>query len=85
MNRFEYKSIYTADRKYISGEIMIFENLEKIIGFFGIVIGIEIIAGLIFVLSLLYLRNQQIAGIIGSFSSMSLTCALITFFLKKDG
>jgi len=64
---------------------MIFENLEKIIGLFGIVIGIEIIAGLIFILSILYLRNQQIAGIIRSFSNLSMKCALIAIFLKKDG
>jgi hypothetical protein len=62
---------------------MIIENLEKFIGLVGVVIGIEIIAGIIFFLSLLYLRNQQIAGIIGSLSSMTMTCTLITIFLKR--
>jgi len=63
---------------------MIIDNLEKIIGLTGVVIGIELLAGAIFVLSILYFRNQYLAGVIGNLCSLSMTLGLISFFLKKE-
>lgn len=65
--------------------IIIIDNLEKIVGLVGVIVGIEILAAAIFMFSFLYFRNQQIAGLIGNFSSLTLTLGLITIFLKKDG
>lgn len=64
--------------------IIIIDNLDKIFGLVGVIVGIEIVAAVIFIFSFIYLRNQQLAGIIGNFSSLSLTLGLITIFLKKD-
>jgi hypothetical protein len=63
---------------------MIIDNLDKIVGLVGILSGIEILAAIIFTISFIYLRNPQVAGIIGNISSLSMTLGLITLFLKKD-
>ncbi len=63
---------------------MIMENLIKILGLTGTVIGIELIAVLIFTLSLVYFRNQQTAAFIGCFSMLSMVLSLIAVFLKFE-
>ena len=62
---------------------MLFADFIKIIGVLGAVIGIEIIAILIFMVSVIYLRNQQVAGLIGNFSSMSMALVLLITLLKN--
>lgn len=64
--------------------IFIIENLDKILGLVGILLGIEILAAIIFTFALIYLRNPQIAGVLGNITSLSMTLGLITIFLKKD-
>ncbi len=63
---------------------MIIDNLDKIIGLVGVCIGIEIIAGLIAIFAIIYIRNPYIAGVIGSLSSMSMSSALILLFLRRE-
>jgi hypothetical protein len=62
---------------------MIYEDFLYLIGLTGILVGIEIIASAIAFLSILYLKNPQITGIIWSISSLSMTSGLIVYFLKK--
>lgn len=62
---------------------MIHEGFINIIGLTGILVGIELIAFGISFLSILYLKNPQIAGIIWNISSLSMTSGLIVYFLKK--
>lgn len=64
--------------------LIIIDNLDKILGLVGVIVGIEIIAAIIFTFSLIYLRNPQFAGVVGNISSLSLTLGLITIFLKRD-
>jgi hypothetical protein len=64
--------------------LMIIENLDKIIGLAGVCIGIEIIAGLIAMFIIVYIRNPYIAGVIGSLSSISMSSALIFMFLRRE-
>lgn len=78
------KILNTEKRKDSSGAFMIIDNLEKIIGLTGVVVGIELLAGAIFVLSIIYFRNQYLAGVIGNIFSLSMTIGLITFFLRKE-
>ena len=63
---------------------MIIDNLEKIIGLTGVVVGMELLAGAIFIVSVIYFRNQYLAGVIGNLFSLSMAIGLITFFLKKE-
>ena len=42
---------------------MFINNLDKIIGLVGLVIGIELIAAAIFTFSILYFRNPVVAGL----------------------
>lgn len=63
---------------------MLFVDFTKIVGVLGAVIGIEIVAILIFMVSAIYLRNQQVAGLIGNLSSMSMAFVLLVTLLKKD-
>lgn len=62
---------------------MIYKGLIYLIGLTGILVGIEIIAFAIAFLSILYLKNPQIAGIVWNISSISMTSGLIVYFLKK--
>ncbi|MBZ2164787.1 hypothetical protein [Methanobacterium spitsbergense] len=62
---------------------MFIDNLDKIIGLVGLVIGIEIIAVVIFTFSILYFKNPVIAGLIGNFSSLTMISGLIAFSIKR--
>lgn len=62
---------------------MFIDNLDKIIGLIGLMIGIEIIAAAIFTLSILYFRNPQIAGLLGNFSSLGIVLGIIAYSIKK--
>ncbi|MGB9979242.1 hypothetical protein [Methanobacterium sp.] len=59
-------------------------DFMKFIGLFGTVIGIEIIAIIIFIVASLYLRNQQAAGLVGNISSMSMAIVLMITLLKNN-
>lgn len=63
---------------------MLINNLDKIIGLVGVCIGIEIIAGLIGIFAIIYVRNPYMAGVIASLSSLSMSGALIYTFLKSE-
>jgi hypothetical protein len=63
---------------------VLFADFIKIIGLMGTVIGIELVAALIFMVAVIYLRNQQAAGLIGNLSSLSMTITLIAILLKFD-
>lgn len=63
---------------------MIIDNLDKIIGLVGLMVGVEIIAAAIFTMSILYFRNPQIAGLIGNFSSLTMVLAMIGYSIKKE-
>lgn len=63
---------------------MLFMDFIKITGLLGTVIGIEIIAILIFTAAAVYLRNQQAAALIGNISSMSMAFVLMLTLLKND-
>jgi hypothetical protein len=63
---------------------MLINNLDKLIGLVGVCIGIEIIAGLIAIFAIIYVRTPYIAGVIASLSSLSMTSLLIMFFLRND-
>jgi hypothetical protein len=52
-------------------------NLDKIIGLVGLVIGIELIAAAIFTLSIVYFKNPATAGVIGNMSSLSIFLGMI--------
>jgi hypothetical protein len=62
---------------------LIIDNLDKIIGLTGVVIGIELVAAAMFMLSIVYFRSPQIAGLIGNLTILSLATGLIAYFLKK--
>lgn len=64
--------------------IIIIDNLDKLIGLVGLCMGIEIIAGLIAIFAIIYVRNPYLAGVIGSLSSMGMSSALIYMFLRKE-
>jgi hypothetical protein len=63
---------------------MFIDNLDKIIGFVGLVIGIELIAVAIFTLSVLYFKNPVVAGVIGNLSSLGMILGAIFVFAKKE-
>lgn len=63
---------------------MMYETLFKILGIVGTVIGMEIIAVIIFTFSVIYLRNQQIAALLGNMSLLGMSLGLIVSFLKYD-
>ena len=56
---------------------MIIDNLDKIIGLVGVVMGIELIAIAIFTASILYFRNPVVAGLIGNFSFLAMGLGLL--------
>ena len=53
-------------------DIMIVDNLDKIVGLVGVIAGIEIIVIAIFTVSVLYLRNPVTAGVIGNISNLTM-------------
>jgi hypothetical protein len=63
---------------------MIIDNLDKIIGLFGLMIGIEMIAIVIFTISILYIRNPVAAGLIGNISSLTMTLGIIGYAINRD-
>jgi hypothetical protein len=63
---------------------MFIDNLDKIIGMVGLILGIELIAIVIFTLSIVYFRNPVAAGVIGNMSSLGLTLGLTFAFVKKE-
>jgi hypothetical protein len=63
---------------------MFIDNLDKIIGMVGLVMGIEIIAIAIFTISVIYLRNPVVAGVIGNLSSLGMLFGTLFIFVKKD-
>jgi len=63
---------------------MFIDNLDKIIGMVGLIIGIELIAIAIFSVSILYFRSPVVAGIIGNLSSLGMMLGTIFVFVKKE-
>ncbi|WP_048189800.1 hypothetical protein [Methanobacterium sp. SMA-27] len=63
---------------------MIVDNLDKILGLFGLMVGIELIAIVIFTLSILYIRNPLAAGLIGNISSLTMTLGIIGYAINRD-
>ncbi|MBZ2165308.1 hypothetical protein [Methanobacterium spitsbergense] len=63
---------------------MIVDNLDKILGLFGLMIGIELIAIVIFTVSILYIRNPVAAGLIGNISSLTMTLGIIGYAINRD-
>jgi hypothetical protein len=63
---------------------MIIDNLDKILGLFGLMIGIELIAIVIFTISILYIRNPVAAGLIGNISSLTITLGIIGYAVNRD-
>jgi hypothetical protein len=59
-------------------------NLDKIIGMVGLIMGIELIAIAIFTVSILYFRSPVVAGIIGNLSSLGMMLGTIFVFVKKE-
>lgn len=63
---------------------MIVDNLDKILGLFGLMVGIELIAIVIFTVSILYIRNPVAAGLIGNISSLTMTLGIIGYAVNRD-
>ena len=63
---------------------MLIDNLDKIIGLVGLMVGVEIIAAVIFTISVLYFRSPVVAGIVGNLSSLSMTLGLIGFSIYHE-
>ena len=63
---------------------MLIDNLDKIIGMVGLILGIELVAIFIFTVSIAYFRNPVIAGVIGNMSSLGMTLGVIFAFVKKE-
>ncbi|WP_048190768.1 hypothetical protein [Methanobacterium sp. SMA-27] len=63
---------------------MFIDNLDKIIGLVGLIMGIELIAIAIFTLSLAYFRSPVVAGVIGNMSSLGMTLGTIIVFVKRE-
>jgi hypothetical protein len=63
---------------------MIIDNLDKILGLFGLMVGIELIAIVIFTVSILYIRNPVAAGLIGNISSLTMTLGIIGYAVNRD-
>lgn len=63
---------------------MFVDNMDKILGLVGVMVGIELIAIAIFTASILYLRNPFAAGIIGNISSLAITLGIIGYSLNKE-
>jgi hypothetical protein len=63
---------------------LIVDNLDKIIGLVGLMVGVEIIAAVIFTVSVLYLRSPVVAGIVGNLSSLDMTLGIIGFSIYHE-
>ncbi len=63
---------------------MIIDNLDKIIGLVGLIVGIELIAIAIFTASVLYFRNPVVAGLIGNFSFLTMGLGLLSIAVNHE-
>jgi hypothetical protein len=63
---------------------MIVNNLDKIIGLVGLIMGIEIIAIAIFITSILYIRNPVVAGLIANISSLTMTLGFLGYAINRE-
>ena len=63
---------------------MFIDNLDKIIGMVGLMLGIELVAIVIFTLSIAYFRSPVVAGVIGNMSSLGMTLGVIFTFVTKE-
>ena len=63
---------------------MIVDNLDKIIGLVGLIVGIELIAIAIFTASVLYFRNPVVAGLIGNFSFLTMGLGLLGIAVNHE-
>ena len=63
---------------------MIIDNLDKIIGLVGLIMGIELIAVAIFMASILYFRNPVVAGLIGNFSFLTMGLGLLGIAINHE-
>ena len=63
---------------------MIIDNLDKIIGLVGLIMGIELIAIAIFTASIIYFRNPVIAGLIGNFSFLTMGLGLVGLSINHE-
>jgi xanthosine utilization system XapX-like protein len=63
---------------------MFIDNLDKIIGMVGLMLGIELVAIFIFTVSIAYFRSPVVAGVIGNMSSLGMTLGVIFAFVKKE-
>jgi hypothetical protein len=63
---------------------MIIDNLDKIIGLVGLIMGIELIAIAIFTASIIYFRNPVIAGLIGNFSFLTMGLGLLGIAINHE-
>jgi hypothetical protein len=51
---------------------------------FGLMLGIELVAIVIFTVSIAYFRSPVVAGVIGNMSSLGMTLGVIFAFVKKE-
>lgn len=58
--------------------------MDKIIGLIGVIIVIELIAITIFTISVLYFKNPVVAGLIGNFSSLTMTLGLLGIVINHE-
>ncbi len=63
---------------------MIIDNLDKIIGLVGLIVGVELIAIAIFTASVLYFRNPVVAGLIGNFSFLTMGLGLLGIAVNHE-
>jgi hypothetical protein len=63
---------------------MIIDNLDKIIGLVGLIMGIELIAVAILMASILYFRNPVVAGLIGNFSFLTMGLGLLGIAINHE-
>ena len=64
--------------------MLLIDNLDKIIGMVGLMLGIELVAIFIFTVSIAYFRSPVVAGVIGNMSSLGMTLGVIVVFIKKE-
>jgi hypothetical protein len=64
--------------------IMIIDNLDKIIGMVGLIMGIELVAIAIFTASILYFKNPVVAGLIENFSFLTMGLGLLGIAINHE-
>jgi hypothetical protein len=63
---------------------MLIDNLDKIIGLVGLIMGMELIAIVIFTASIVYFRNPVVAGLMGNFSFLTMGLGLVGFSVNHE-